>query len=240
MIQSSLSDEANKKLQSIRFPSIQKQNDYNIDLTPFPSFSLRVRDWYDGPWYSVELDEWAKRYSILPGPTTMPNTGIQSDTLAGVGKEKIKECITIVEQYQTAYLNYVGKIEKNNQNIEEIRPKLEEEENKYTKLMTQKQRATSQFENKYILYITEGTWGADGYIDSNLYYADATRALTVAAMPKVEYSLTGNDLSKLTSPIDLEDETWGESFIYDVGDTTYVKDTELFANLEQTIMIAER
>ena len=43
-------------------------------------------------------------------------------------------------------------------------------------------------------------------------------------MPKIEYTLSAIDISKLANPINPEDINWGEDFSYDVGDTTYIKD----------------
>lgn len=100
------------------------------------------------------------------------------------------------------------------------------------------QRKVKSFERKYSDYIIEGQWKGNDYIDADAYYLDATRAMAVSCMPKVSYNIGAVDLSQLSNPFNPEDTDWGKEFIYNVGDTSYVKDEELFGNTEQLTMIA--
>jgi hypothetical protein len=56
-------------------------------------------------------------------------------------------------------------------------------------------------------------------LDHNLYYLDAETTLHKAAYPKISYTFNVLDLSRIP---DYED------YSFDLGDITYVEDTEFF------------
>ena len=75
------------------------------------------------------------------------------------------------------------------------------------------------FLTKYNSFIKEGTWSSNDYIDSELYYLDAVQVSNTSAMPKVEYSIDVAEVSEIEGL---------EAYLFDVGDKTYVEDTEFF------------
>lgn len=86
-------------------------------------------------------------------------------------------------------------------------------------LQKQKDEYEKQFYTKYSHYIKEGTWSSNEYVDANLYYLDALQTSANSAMPKVEYSIDVAEVSELENL---------NNYVFDVGDKTYIEDTEFF------------
>ena len=76
-----------------------------------------------------------------------------------------------------------------------------------------------QFYKKYSRFIQEGSWIKEDYIDDNLYYLDAEGTLHTSAQPKVTYSINVLELSQLEGY---------ENYKFNLGDKTYIEDTEFF------------
>lgn len=87
------------------------------------------------------------------------------------------------------------------------------------KLLEDKKQAVELFNNKYNRFIQEGTWSSTDYIDSNLYYLDALSVSNTSAQPQVTYSISVVEVSELENL---------EGYRFDVGDKTYIEDTEFF------------
>ena len=102
------------------------------------------------------------------------------------------------QSYKDAYPGLQGEIDE-----------LQEQKNAYEK----------EFYTKYSHYLKEGTWSSNDYVDAELYYLDALQTSANSAMPKVEYSIEVAEVSELEGL---------ENYIFDVGDKTYIEDTEFF------------
>lgn len=228
--QKTLKSNAEKELALLKWDTYIKAN--GMPNNVFPNVQL-----------NGNVADFATYYSQLYSDGTTSGTsssGVQYDTLCGLSRNDIYSKFNNILMYQTNYLTIAKKREAIQESIQQNQELLDNLTAQYNKYMRRKTRATRVFEYKYARYINEGTWSADGYIDSDLYYADATRALSVSCMPRVEYSLSAMDLTKIANPLDPTDVNWGKSFIYDVGDSTYVRDYELFGDTEQRVMVAER
>ena len=92
-------------------------------------------------------------------------------------------------------------------------------EDKIKRIQTAKDKLTQSFNNKYNRFIQEGTWNSTDYIDSELYYLDALQVSTTSSQPKVEYNINVVEISEI------EGYEW---YLFDVGDKTYIEDTEFF------------
>ena len=92
-------------------------------------------------------------------------------------------------------------------------------ENKIEELQAQKDEIVKAFNNKYARYIQEGTWSSTDYIDAELYYLDALQVSNTSAQPVVSYTINVVEISQL------EGFEW---YLFDVGDKTFVEDTEFF------------
>lgn len=76
-----------------------------------------------------------------------------------------------------------------------------------------------QFYKKYSRFIQEGSWIKEDYVDDNLYYLDAENTLRNSATPKVSYNISVLELSQIPEY---------ENYKFELGDKTYIEDTEFF------------
>ena len=92
-------------------------------------------------------------------------------------------------------------------------------ESEIDELIENKQELINNFEKKYRRFIQEGTWSATDYISSDLYYLDALQVSNTSAQPVVSYSINVVEISEIAG---------FEYYKFNVGDKTYVEDTEFF------------
>ena len=166
--------------------------------------------------------------------------------ICGVKEETIVNTLEVVSSYQEKYKQYGNTIALDNNALDGSGEQkgyntiLKEKSDEIESLTTAKNRSIANFEKKYSQYIIEGTWKGDSYVDNDIYYLDATQTGAESCMPKVEYDVNVIDISAVANPLNPLEKDWGKDFSYDVGDTTYIKDYELFGNVEQKSMIAEK
>lgn len=86
-------------------------------------------------------------------------------------------------------------------------------------LKLERQRIERIFQSKYWRFIKEGTWQSEEYSDPDLYYLDAASVLHSSAQPKVSYTINVIDLSNLEKYA---------LYNFEIGDRTYIEDTEFF------------
>lgn len=249
MLLSSYIKNANEELQLLKWPRLIEKigeitgGDYNGSDVTFPTINWRgimiilaqkVMLPELNPYEYIAHYMYENRYDedeIIDGSEAWVGSGVPEND--------IESSLRSVGVAQTQYNNLYATVKKEKQELsnitEEVNILLEE----YNNLLEQKNRKLEWFEKKYHRFILEGQWSGQDYIEPDTYYLDATRAMATSCMPKVSYSSTVIDLSNLCNPYDPTDEGWGKDFIYDVGDTTYIKDEELFGNLEQKSMISE-
>lgn len=188
---------------------------------------------------------------------TMRNNGVGAtyldnaiDTLArymydininGLPENNIKSSLNSISTFQTQYNNLNVTTTKENDELNKdggLNERVQALLDSYNALIEEKNKKLNWFEKKYRRFILEGTWSGNDYIEPDTYYLDATRAMSTSCMPKVSYSVNVVDLTKICNPYNPSDTEWGKDFTYDVGDITYVRDEELFGNLEQKSMIS--
>ena len=92
-------------------------------------------------------------------------------------------------------------------------------EGKIKELQEDKEQLVNNFNKKYERYLQEGTWNSTDYIDPELYYLDALQVSNTSAQPTVEYTINVVDVSQIDGL---------ELYNFDVGDKTYIEDTEFF------------
>lgn len=156
----------------------------------------------------------------------------------GLPPETIYNELSIVFNYQNRWMIKKENIEAYNKILHELQQKVDEYNKESLKRNTEIQNKIAWFEKRYSTFIIEGTWNGKDYIDSNSFYLDATRAFADGCMPKVTYSANVLDLTRVCNPYNPEDTEWGNDFICDIGDTTFIKDPELFGDTEQLMMVA--
>ena len=88
-----------------------------------------------------------------------------------------------------------------------------------TILISYKKALYKAFYEKFYRFIQEGTWNSEEYYDDEKYYLDALSTLYNSSVPKVSYNIAVLELSQLTGY---------EYFKFNIGDRTYIEDTEFF------------
>ena len=87
------------------------------------------------------------------------------------------------------------------------------------RIAAEKEKLYSSFYKRYSYYIQEGSWISEDYMDDDKYYFEALRTLQTSSKPKVSYTINVSDISSA-------DEF--ENYKFDIGDKTYIQDTEFF------------
>ena len=86
-------------------------------------------------------------------------------------------------------------------------------------LIEEKKEIEKEFYTKYSRFIQEGTWESSDYINPELYYLDAVQVSNTSAQPKVSYTINVIEVSELEGL---------ENYDFNVGDKTYIEDTDFF------------
>lgn len=89
----------------------------------------------------------------------------------------------------------------------------------FNRNLAEKALLNKKFYEKYSRFIQEGSWISDEYMDDNLYYFDAEGVLYTSSRPQISYTINVLDLSPLEGY---------EVYSYQIGDKTYIEDTEFF------------
>ena len=103
--------------------------------------------------------------------------------------------------------------------LEENRKRQKELEELLKDLKEKKLALEIQFYKKYSRFIQEGSWIEENYIDDNLYYLDAESTLHTSSQPKITYNINVLELSRIPEY---------ENYIFNLGDKTFIEDTEFF------------
>ena len=93
-------------------------------------------------------------------------------------------------------------------------------------ITAQKEALDQKFYEKYSRFIQEGSWIDENYVDDTLYYLDAVSVAHDSAFPQTTYNINVVELSELEG---------FEPFLFNVGDKTYIEDTEFFGWQEDGI-----
>lgn len=117
-----------------------------------------------------------------------------------------------LNQLKEDYDHATEQMEKLNLQVEDLSNQLRDIELE-TSLLIQ------QFETKYSRFIQEASWTSEDYLDDNLYFLDAQTTLHKSAQPKVSYTINVIELSRLEE---------FKNYVFDLGDITYVQDTDFF------------
>lgn len=109
-------------------------------------------------------------------------------------------------------------------------------EKEVSSISEEKKSLISKFENKYMRYITEGTWQDDSYTDADKYYLDAENVIATSAMPKVSYDIQTLALAALNGYEDIKFNTGDKTFVIDTDFLGYDKNSSPF---KQEVVISE-
>lgn len=112
-----------------------------------------------------------------------------------------------------------GNITENPGELEGLKHKELNLSKQFDRNLAEKALLNKKFYEKYSRFIQEGSWISDEYMDDNLYYFDAEGVLYTSSRPQISYTINVLDLSPLEGY---------EAYSYQIGDKTYIEDTEFF------------
>jgi len=135
-----------------------------------------------------------------------------------------RQRLSEVETAYQKYLIYKGRYENYHTSRVSLKEKLFSTEDSLKTISSQKSALNKELFEKYSRYIQEGTWNDDSYMDDTLYYYDAEALLYDSAYPKVEYNI---------NVIDIREIDGYECYDFDVGDKTFIQDTEFFGYISR-------
>lgn len=96
----------------------------------------------------------------------------------------------------------------------------------------QKNKLNRKFYNIYSHFLQEGTWSDDSYLDANSYFYDAKRVALESSRPSVSYEIGVLNIAPV------HDYETGEDYSgydFDLGDRTYIIDTDYFGYLDDGV-----
>ena len=112
--------------------------------------------------------------------------------------------------------NETKKLEQSVKNLQDF---VDDVDKQQEELRTKINNKHEEFYNKYSRFIQEGSWSSQDYLDENLYYLDAKSVAYTSSRPQISYTISVLRLSALP-------EYAGK--IFNVGDITYIQDTDFF------------
>ena len=243
LLKGSYFKQATEELENLKWPRLEEylKSNHIIVSTTFPKISwsgiannlpVELIKQNPTPYEKIAAFMYYTRYSdSLDGSEAWYGNG-NDDT-------EIENSLRSVAVLQTQYINIDSTLATEEEELNTVTEEVNKLLDNYNSYIEQKNNKLTWFENKYSRFILEGLWSGNDYIDPDIYYIDATRAMSTSCMPRVSYSMNVVDLSKVANPYNPEDEDWGKDFTFDVGDTTYIKDEEMFGKLEQKSMISD-
>lgn len=98
--------------------------------------------------------------------------------------------------------------------------------NRLDEIREKKVELNTEFYTKYSRFIQEGSWIDEDYIDDELYYLDACGVSNSSAWPKISYTINVIEISQIEG---------FENYNFDLGDKTYIEDTEFFGWLDDHV-----
>ena len=131
-----------------------------------------------------------------------------------------------LQRNHDAFKNAAIEAKANKEKYEAERDRLLELEKE---IVEKKNELNKLFYHKYSRYIQEGSWIDENYIDDNLYYLDALAVSRTSSRPKITYDIGVVDLY---GAIGYEEDK--EVLNFELGDRTYVEDTEFFGYVKET------
>lgn len=124
------------------------------------------------------------------------------------------------EQSKASYEESLAKLETSVSNLTSA---IGEMEKANEQLIKEKTVLEEAFYKKFSRFIQEGSWTSQDYLDENLYYLDSRSVAYTSSRPKISYNISVIRLSALQ-------EYKGK--VFEVGDISYVQDTDFFGYVE--------
>lgn len=120
---------------------------------------------------------------------------------------------------QSSYDSYSTELERVSSNLDSVNQAIVDLEENQKQNLANVENKNKEFFNKYSRFIQEGSWISEDYTDPNLYYLDAQNIAYTSSRPQITYNISAMRLS------DLEEY---KNKVFNVGDISFIQDTEFF------------
>lgn len=113
-----------------------------------------------------------------------------------------------------------------NSSISTLKKRIKTITNRQKTLLNKIKKKHQEFNDKYGLYLLEGTWQDEDYVDDDKYYLDALNVAYTSSRPQLSYTINVMRLSSLEEY---------SSKVFHLGDICYMQDREFFGYLKDKI-----
>lgn len=161
----------------------------------------------------------------------LTNKELQTDDLNAVReREEVIKCANVISRLIATSENHAILRDRAKENLDKEVTRQEQIDVELKNIKEQKLKLNLQFYTKYSRFIQEGSWISEDYIDDNLYYLDAYSTGVTSSLPKLSYNINVIELSQLEEY---------ENYTFDLGDKTYIEDTEFFGVKKEEVIVSE-
>lgn len=131
----------------------------------------------------------------------------------------VKTRVTNLKVQTNAYNNLNTETKALKKSVDAIQKFIDTTDDRQKELRSLINAKHEQFYKKYSRFIQEGSWSSQDYLDENLYYLDAQSVAYTSSRPQITYNISVLRLSALPEY---------QSKVFNIGDITYIQDTEFF------------
>lgn len=137
-----------------------------------------------------------------------------------INAQNLFTTLVTTEQSKTSYEESLTKLETS---ISTLTSYIKEMEDANDAILKEKEELEQAFYKKFSRFIQEGSWTSQDYLDENLYYLDARGVAYTSSRPKISYNISVVRLSGLLKY---------RGKVFNIGDISYVQDTDFFGYVE--------
>ena len=166
------------------------------------------------------LADYRDRFSQLTGYSYSYYTGVlNSDNKGWEDNSAFIDYVTKIKYYEKLLSGFKDLSSTSRKEYEKELSAYQQANTNILRVAAEKEKIYSSFYKRYSYYIQEGSWISEDYMDDDRYYFDSLKTLQTSSMPKVSYTINVIDVS-------LAEEF--ENYNFEIGDKTYIEDTEFF------------
>ncbi len=145
--------------------------------------------------------------------------------------QKLVSTFTTLKTLEKAREGHATIVTNLENSVTELAKRLNDEDNNQKDWLDELEALHKKFNSRYARFIQEGSWTSQDYLDENLYYLDAKSVAYTSSRPKISYNISAIRLSAL-------EEFRGK--IFNIGDISFIQDTEFFGSDENGIPYKEK
>lgn len=166
------------------------------------------------------LADYKDRFSQLTGYSYSYYTGVLGSNAGGWENNSVfVDYVTKIKYYEELLSGFKDLSSASRKEYEKELLAYQQANTNILRVAAEKEKIYSSFYKRYSYYIQEGSWISEDYMDDDRYYFDSLKTLQTSSMPKVSYTINVIDVSLA------ED---FENYNFEIGDKTYIEDTEFF------------